>query len=108
MFSNCLTSKVIEKGLAKIGRFGEEMFNQIAKKLFGDRFSREMKKYQPILVEIQTIHTDLDKLSDDELQQRMQEIKSEIQSNLEPADEELENLHKEYQSEPNENQMKSL
>lgn len=94
--------------MVKICKYGEEMFGQIAKKLFGDRFSREMKKYQPILVECQTIFTEIVKLSDDELREKIQKIKSEIHTNLELAETELEELNQKYHSEQNENKKNTI
>jgi len=43
------------------------MFKKVLGKIFGDRETRERKKYEPIIDEINSIYKTLSQLSDDEL-----------------------------------------
>ncbi len=84
------------------------MVNKLIRKIFGDRKDREIKKIEPVLEEIKKIYSTLEQLSDDELRTRIQDIKSDIRNNLEPSENELENLRERYHLESNENKKDSL
>ena len=84
------------------------MLNKLTKMIFGDRNEREAKKMQPRISEINTIYESLVSLSDVEIRNRIQEIKQEIQDNLTPLEEELEELGEKYQTEPDENKKINL
>ncbi|KQC08271.1 MAG: preprotein translocase subunit SecA [Candidatus Cloacimonas sp. SDB] len=78
------------------------MLKKFTAKLFGDRITREIKLIQPVIDEIIQIYPSLEQLSDDELRERVIEIKSDIQNNLKPLEEELADLQKQYQLEADE------
>ncbi len=67
-----------------------------------------MKKYQPILQEIKDIYPILEAKSDDELRERIKEIKSAIRDELEPLEIELKEAEENYQTEPSENKKISI
>ncbi|MBT3755962.1 MAG: DEAD/DEAH box helicase, partial [Candidatus Cloacimonetes bacterium] len=79
------------------------MLNKITQMIFGDRDEREAKKMQPRISEINTVYESLESLSDIEIRNRIQEIKKEIQDNLTPLEDELEDLSEKYQTEADEN-----
>ena len=79
------------------------MLNKITQMIFGDRDEREAKKMQPRISEINSIYESLESLSDIEIRNRVQEIKKEIQDNLTPLEDELEDLSEKYQTEADEN-----
>jgi preprotein translocase subunit SecA len=58
------------------------MFKKILKKIIGDKSSRELKKIRPMVDEINTIYSSLSKLSDDELRNRVKEIRGVIQKEI--------------------------
>jgi len=84
------------------------MLKVLTKKIFGDPYEREMKKISPILDQIKEIYPDQEKLSDDDLKSRIQEIKNDIRNRLEDQENELEQLQKKYQLEPDENKKNSI
>ena len=83
------------------------MLKGLTKKIFGDPYQREMKKISPILEQIKEIYPSLEKLSDDDLKNRIQEIKQDIRNRLEDQENELAELQKKYQLEPDENKKNS-
>ena len=84
------------------------MLNKITQMIFGDRDEREAKKMQPRISEINSIYESLESLSDIEIRNRVQEIKKEIQDNLTPLEDELEDLSEKYQTEADENKKINL
>jgi len=84
------------------------MFKKIVKKVFGDRYQRELKKILPILNKISEIYPSLEALSDEELRDKIQEIKQNIHEQLSNQEQELEEIEKEYQLEPDENKKNSM
>ncbi|MCK5051262.1 MAG: preprotein translocase subunit SecA [Candidatus Cloacimonetes bacterium] len=84
------------------------MLNKITQMIFGDRDKREASKMQPRIDEINSIYDTLESISDDEIRKRIQEIKQDIQNILAPLEDELEELNKNYQIEPDENKKISL
>lgn len=55
------------------------MFNDIAKKIFGSRNSRLLKQYKKIVDKINSLEPDLQKLSDEELQEKSRALKERVQ-----------------------------
>ncbi len=86
----------------------EIMFKVIAKKIFGDRTEREMKKIQPIVDEINAKMVELEQLSDNDLRSKVTNIKENIQNELRTEEQKLEELQKEYQTEANESKRISI
>ncbi len=84
------------------------MLKVLTKKIFGDPYQREMKKISPILQQIKEFFPGLEKMSDTELKTRIQEIKKDIRSKLEDQENELSELQKKYQLEPDENKKNSI
>ncbi|MEL6986969.1 MAG: preprotein translocase subunit SecA, partial [Bacteroidota bacterium] len=68
------------------------MFNFV-KKLFGTKYDRDVKKYMPIVDEINDIYKGLQKLSNDELRNRTNELRSRIATHLEGLNTDLETLN---------------
>ena len=67
-------------------------FNKILKALFGDKSSRDMKAIQPLVEEVKAIYPAIEKLSNDELRQRAQEIRSQVQAAAKEQKAEIEKL----------------
>ncbi|MCK4696221.1 MAG: DEAD/DEAH box helicase, partial [Candidatus Cloacimonetes bacterium] len=84
------------------------MLNKITRKIFGDRTEREIKKLHPLVDEINTIFSTLENKSDDDLRNRIQEIRKEIQSDIVPFEKEITDLQEKYQNEPDENKKNSI
>lgn len=84
------------------------MIKLIQNKLFGSRQSREMKKYLPLLEEINRHYDSLIDLSDEKLKDRIQAIKQEIQSIISPLEKNLESLYEEYQTEMDDNRKTAI
>ena len=84
------------------------MIKFLSKKLFGDRLDREIKKYLPLVEEINRIFQSLNNLSDESLRNRIKEIKTDIRSKLEEPEKELEAAYEQYQTEPDENKKISI
>jgi len=74
------------------------MLEKILKKLFGDKSSQDLKLYEPLVPEINTIYQELAQYEDDQLRQRIQEIKAEIASKLEAKRQELEELRQAFRN----------
>ncbi|HRX77054.1 MAG TPA: hypothetical protein P5342_06295, partial [Candidatus Cloacimonadota bacterium] len=72
------------------------MLEKILKKLFGDKNSQDLKVYEPLVGEINDIYKELDKYEDDQLRQRIDEIKAEINSKLSAKRQELEELRSSF------------
>ena len=84
------------------------MLKKLAQKIFGDRYSRDMKRIQPILENIKKFRPEIEKLSDEEIRDRIRKIRKEIQEKLDPQEKELEELRKKYQLEPDENKKNAI
>ncbi len=79
------------------------MFKKLFKKLIGDKSTRELKKIKPMVDEINKIYATLSKLSDDELRNRVQEIKADIQKEIHDLTVEYSELEEKYLKETDEN-----
>ena len=55
-------------------------FNSILKSLFGDKSTRDMKKIQPEVEKIKAKYEEIDKLSNDELRAKTDEIKNYVRN----------------------------
>ena len=56
----------------------------IIKKVFGSKSERDMKQVKPILEKVLAAYKDIDKLSNDELRARTEELKKKIREREEP------------------------
>ena len=54
-------------------------FNKFLKSLFGDKSSRDMKLIQPIVEKVKAVYPEVEKLSNDSLRARTQQIRQEVQ-----------------------------
>jgi len=72
------------------------MLEKILKKLFGDKSSQELKHYEPLVTEINSIYAGLKQYTDEQLQQRIVEIRQEIADKLTPLRNELADLERQY------------
>ena len=77
------------------------MFERLLKRVFGDKHEKILKTIYPIIDEISEKYTTLESLSDDELRDRITEIKSDLKSVLDPEFASIEQLRKEYITEIN-------
>lgn len=84
------------------------MLERILKKLFGDKSSLDMKKYNPFINEINTIYNGLQEYSDDTLRGRITDIKAEIAATLKPLREEITQLEQSYRMEQDESERSRL
>ena len=74
------------------------MLEKLLKKLFGDKSSQELKHYEPIVKDIKQIYDSLAQYSDDQLRDRIIEIRGEIAEKLLPLRTELEELQRDYRA----------
>jgi len=72
------------------------MLERFLKKLFGDKGSQDLRRYEPLVAEIDTIYKGLAKYDDEQLIGRVDEIRSEIAEKLKPLRTELTELEKNY------------
>ena len=72
------------------------MLEKILKKLFGDKASQDLKRYEPLVPEINGIYQNLAQYEDDQLRERISEIKQEIEAKLSAKRQELEDLRKDF------------
>lgn len=72
------------------------MLEKILRKLFGDKSTQDLKRYEPLVVEINSIYERLSQYEDQQLIDRVKQIKEEIATKLEPVRTELEALQKEF------------
>ncbi|NLK50385.1 MAG: preprotein translocase subunit SecA [Candidatus Cloacimonetes bacterium] len=75
------------------------MLEKILRKLFGDKASKDLKHYTPIVGEINAIFKDLTQYEDDQLRERILEIRSELAERLASTRKELEDLEHRYRME---------
>ena len=72
------------------------MLEKILKKVFGDKNSQDLKRYEPVVQEINEIFSGLEQYEDEQLIARVQEIKQEIANKLNSLRNELTKLEQEY------------
>jgi len=80
------------------------MFEKILRKLFGDKSSQDLKKYNPVVPEINDIFIGLAQYDDDTLKNRINEIRLEIAEKLRPLREQLSDLELNYRNENDESE----
>lgn len=80
------------------------MLEKILRSLFGDKSSKEIKKYLPVVDEINEFYEGLKDYTDDQLRERIQAIKAEIKTKLQPLRDELFDLEQRYRNESEENE----
>ncbi|MCF7794332.1 MAG: preprotein translocase subunit SecA [Candidatus Cloacimonetes bacterium] len=84
------------------------MIKFLKDKLFGSRQEREIKKFAPVVEDINSVYESLESKSDDELRNRITEIRQEIRNELTPREKELEEAYQRYQTEANDNRKISI
>ena len=57
-------------------------FNDLLKKLFGNKSQRDLKELEPYIQKIKAISPELEKLSNDELRHRIDVVKQHIQDSV--------------------------
>ena len=75
-------------------------FVNILTKIFGDKKSRDLKSYQPLVDMVIQAYPAVQKLSNDELRARVQEIRRSIQASADPLREQIKQLQDSIQSTP--------
>ena len=73
------------------------MFSKIMKLIFGDKNTKEIKQLEPIVEAINQKHESLKNLSEIDLKKIIFDIRTEIKSKIQPHEEKLESLTKNYQ-----------
>ena len=66
--------------------------NQLLKKIFGDKSSRDMKLIQPLVEEIKKVYPDIQALSNDELRAKTKEIQQYVQDSAKAEKEKIAEL----------------
>lgn len=72
------------------------MLEKLLRKIFGDKSSQDLKHYEPVVIEINSIYEGLSKYDDDQIRQRISEIREELSAKLQPLRAELATLEREY------------
>lgn len=67
-------------------------FNQLLKKFFGDKSSRDMKLIQPLVEEVKKVYPDIQALSNDELRAKTKEIQKYVQDSAKAEKEKIAEL----------------
>jgi preprotein translocase subunit SecA len=78
------------------------MLEKILRKLFGDKASQDLKRYLPVVDEINAIFESLSQYDDDQLRDRIVEIRQELAGKLASLRNELEELERAYREETDE------
>ena len=88
----------------RLGRADKEhiMLEKILRKLFGDKASQDLKRYLPVVDEINAIFESLSQYDDDQLRDRIVEIRQELAGKLASLRQELEELERAYREETDE------
>jgi len=73
------------------------MFAKLLKAIFGDKNTKEIKALLPIVQAINNRFDELQLLSDDDLRQIISDIRIQIKEQIEPNEEKIETLTKQYQ-----------
>jgi len=84
------------------------MLNKLLKKLMGDRQSKDLKPMYPLRDNINEIYPTLEALSDDELREKISNVKSEIINVIEPLEAEYQTALVEFQTEGIEKKKEAL
>lgn len=70
----------------------------IIKKVFGSKSERDMKQVRPILEKVLAVYKDIDKLSNDELRARTEELKKKIREREEPFEKRIAEIKEHLES----------
>lgn len=70
----------------------------IIKKVFGSKSERDMKQVKPILEKVLAVYKDIDKLSNDELRARTEELKKKIREREEPFEKRIAEIKEHLES----------
>ncbi len=84
------------------------MLEKILRSLFGDKSSKELGKYYPLVDEINGIFATLADYSDDQLRERVALIRQEIAEQLQPLREEVAELERRYREEADDSERARL
>ncbi len=74
------------------------MINRLMEKIFGNKYEKEINKIQPIVDEINRIYTTLSDLSDEELKNKTEEFKQQIQTKVSTIRNQIQDLKQELKS----------
>lgn len=72
-------------------------FNAILSKLFGTKSQRDLKEIMPYILKIQEIYPSIEKLSNNDLRFRLQEIRTEILASVEKEHNRIEEIRTEIE-----------
>ena len=75
-------------------------FAKILKALFGDKSTRDRKELQPYVEKVSAIYPEIKKLSNDELRERTQKIRQQVQQAASEQKAEIEKLKATIESTP--------
>ena len=75
-------------------------FNKILKSLFGDKSTRDMKLIQPLVEKVKSVYPDIQKLSNDELRAKSEEIQAYVQGAGKPYREKIAELKAKIEDTP--------
>ena len=67
-------------------------FNKILKSLFGDKSTRDMRLIQPFVDKIKAAYPEIEKLDNDELRAKTQEIRQYVRDSAKEQREAIDNL----------------
>ncbi|MDZ4183032.1 MAG: preprotein translocase subunit SecA, partial [Candidatus Cloacimonadaceae bacterium] len=80
------------------------MLEKLLRKLFGDKSSQDLKRYYPVVDDINDIFKDLAQYDDDQLRGRIDSIRDEIAAKLQDLRTELSDLEDRYREETDESE----
>ena len=75
------------------------MLEKLLRKVFGDKRSKDLKTYLPLVDEINSIFQNLAQYDDDELRERIAKIMDELAESLAPLRQQLEDLQRRFREE---------
>jgi preprotein translocase subunit SecA len=84
------------------------MIERLLRSLFGDKSTKEISKYMPVVDDINEIYEGLAEYDDDQLRARIQDIKAEIKTKLQPLRDELSEIEQRYRAEADETERSRL
>ncbi len=80
------------------------MLERLLRKVFGDKSKKDLKAVQPLVREINEIYEGLVQYGDDQLRERIAQIKSELADRLEPLETEMAYLLRRFREESSESE----
>ncbi|MBM6662289.1 preprotein translocase subunit SecA [Marseilla massiliensis] len=75
-------------------------FNSILKSLFGDKSTRDMKLIQPLVEKVKAVYPEVEKLDNDSLRARTQEIRHRVQSSAQSQRDQIAELKSKIEDTP--------